>query len=176
MGESTIRIRFHYAEFFLLINTIIGILAPLLDPLNVSIRTLLGQDWFEMSVFVPLATMNFLVAFSWLFLAVISIPKFSKPHLERTVKLGLRKLIYFFLLVATLILFFPILVRALSPDPVLFFVFGSFLGWEESFRGGLIRPSAGVDVSVLYFFVILIANISVWSFGHLKELRTLSRQ
>ncbi|MFX1352138.1 MAG: hypothetical protein ACFFA1_07960, partial [Promethearchaeota archaeon] len=128
-------------------------------------------SWTELSIMTPLTVMNILIAFSWLLLIAVSIAWFPKAHSEPTVRLGLRKLIYFVLLAATIILFWPVLIRALSPRPDYFWIYP-----PESPDWGLVRPSAGVIISLIYFFYFLIANISVWSFGHFEKLRIVDLQ
>lgn len=164
------RFHFHYAELFLLSNTIIGALIPLFGPLTVSFRVNLWESWTIISVITPLTVMNILIALSWPLLIVLSVTRFSEAHSEQIVRLGLRRLLYFFLLVAAILLFWPILTRAL-PD-----LLGSTLdGYILRLEGGLIRPSAGVTICLIYFFYILIANITVWSFRHLRKLRVAYR-
>ncbi|MFX0097803.1 MAG: hypothetical protein ACFE7E_08605 [Candidatus Hodarchaeota archaeon] len=165
------RFRFHYAELFLLSGTIIGALVPLFGPLTVSLRLDPLGGWTELSIMMPLTVMNILIALSWLLLIAVSTAKSPKAHSELAVRLGLRKLIYFVLLVATIILFWPILIRALSPRPDYFWIYP-----PESPDWGLVRPSAGVIITLIYFFYILIANISVWSFGHFRRLRIANLQ
>ncbi|MFX1486379.1 MAG: hypothetical protein ACFFBS_04705 [Promethearchaeota archaeon] len=158
--------RFHYAELLLLSSTIIGVLIPFFGPLTVCLRLAIWDSWTVISVMTPLTIMNILIGISWPPLIAVSITRFPEGHSEPTARLGLRRLIYFILLVAAIILFWPVLIRALPNLPV-----GTRYIYIPEFEGGLIRPSAGVSISLIYFFYILIANISVWSFGHFKRLR-----